>query len=108
MFGLTHLPTLQNFHIEESRKPSTKLEPKVGPVVLLQDQNSPRIQGKMEIIQELHPGENNLVRTVSVRYPNRKIVKRFNNMLTPLELHASATSDSTEQKNNEQSQDYER
>ncbi|KAK5984389.1 hypothetical protein GCK32_020896 [Trichostrongylus colubriformis] len=55
-------------------------------VVLLQDENSPRTQWKMGVIQELCPGEDDKVRSVNVRTPNGRIVKRSINMLVPLEL----------------------
>ncbi|KAK6016802.1 Pao retrotransposon peptidase, partial [Ostertagia ostertagi] len=94
LWSNTYLTTLQNFHLQECRKKSRKLEPVVGSVVLLQDQSSPRSQWKMGIIQKLHPGEDAQVRTVSVRCPSGKVIKRPINMLIPLEL--SVTEDESE------------
>ncbi|VDO67595.1 unnamed protein product [Heligmosomoides polygyrus] len=102
LMGLSALGFIAAF-----RRFIARREPTVGSVVLLQDQNSPRSQWKMGIIQELHPEEDNLVRAVSVRCSNGKVVKRSINLLIPLELHTSATSVSIEQKSKNQPQYYE-
>ncbi|EPB77220.1 hypothetical protein ANCCEY_03670 [Ancylostoma ceylanicum] len=84
-------------------KRSSQNQPQLGSVVLLADEKNPRMEWELGIIVKLHPGEDCIVRSVSVRRANGTIVKRSINMLIPLEI--SAADDSTWSQENSKTSD---
>ena len=61
--------------------------PMVDEIVLVEDDQSPRIMWRLAIIEERYPDSNGDIRTVMIRYSNGNRTRRPINALYPLELN---------------------
>lgn len=67
------------------KKRSEKIEPKVGDIVQISNNDKPRIQWKIGKITKLHLGRNNCIRSVDICLPNSTTLRRPVTMVFPLE-----------------------
>ncbi|KAK6029867.1 Pao retrotransposon peptidase, partial [Ostertagia ostertagi] len=86
MWSQLYLTSLQFLRSSLTTTRSSRIQPHVGAVVLIEDSNKPRSQWNLGIITALHPGADKIIRSVSVRKANRIITKRSINQLIPLEI----------------------
>ena len=77
------------FHNQRQRRVWTR--PDVGEVVLVRDEQSPRCQWKMGVVEEEVKSEDGETRAVMLRMPDNKHLKRSVGHLYPLELKPPAT-----------------
>ncbi|KHJ76357.1 hypothetical protein OESDEN_24023, partial [Oesophagostomum dentatum] len=97
MWSQMYLTTLQQLHSKMIRKRSSCNEPKIGLVVFIAGETRNRVQWDLGIIIKLHTGEDNIIRSASLRRANGVISKRSVNMLIPLELTVSEEFAATEE-----------
>ncbi|KAF2891793.1 hypothetical protein ILUMI_14380, partial [Ignelater luminosus] len=77
-----YLQQLRTAHVN-SWNPQTKMF-NVGDIVLLHDQNAPRLSWKMVRINQVYPGRDNRIRACEVQLPNRILLRRPVQLLYPL------------------------
>ena len=71
-------------HLEISR------QPKVGEIVILQDENMPRRTWKLALIKEFIHSKDGQIRSVKIELPNKLVLSRAINHLYPLEIQAAS------------------
>ncbi|KAF2888395.1 hypothetical protein ILUMI_17778 [Ignelater luminosus] len=86
-----YLQQLRTAHVN-SWDPQTKMF-NVGDIVLLHDQNAPRLSWKMVRIPQAYPGRDNRIRACEVQLPNRILLRRPVQLLYPLEIPIAARED---------------
>ena len=95
--------TLPLFH----RNKSTQLsrQPRIGEVVLVRDDCTPRRAWKLAQIKELIFGKDGLIRSAKIQLPNRNIISRAINHLYPLEITSEVSEDIEKKSPSESSDD---
>ena len=71
-------------HLEISR------QPKVGEIVILQDENMPRRTWKLALIKEFIHSKDGQIRSVKIELPNKQVLSRAISHLYPLEIQAAS------------------
>jgi len=93
--------TLPLFH----RNKSTQLsqQPRIGEVVLVQDDYTPRRAWKLAQIKEPIFGKDGLMWSVKIQLPNRNVISRAINHLYPLEITSEVSEDNDKKSPSESS-----
>ena len=68
-----------------SAKGAVQRKPSIGEVVLVRDESLPRGRWKLAVVIQMHTSEDGLVRSVTVRIPSGKRVRRPMSLLYPLQ-----------------------
>ncbi|VDO53357.1 unnamed protein product [Haemonchus placei] len=79
----------------QQRKYST-IHPQIGDIVIVADDKLPRGHWPYGLIEKLHVGKDQSVRSADVRMPNGKVKTRSLTQLYPLELRAASTTTHSE------------
>lgn len=85
-----YLCQLRSIH---HNKPDLSKSVKVGDVVLLHEDNKPRLLWRLAVIQQTYQGRDGRIRACDVRLRNQQILKRPIQLLYPLEISAAGAED---------------
>uniref|UniRef100_A0A0N4YY67 DUF5641 domain-containing protein n=1 Tax=Nippostrongylus brasiliensis TaxID=27835 RepID=A0A0N4YY67_NIPBR len=89
-----YLTSLREQHVRDATKGrGSRLQPKVGQVVLICEALQPRHSWKMGRIEELHHDSEGKVREALVTLPSRRKIRRPVNLLVPMELETIGSTD---------------
>ncbi|VDL72397.1 unnamed protein product [Nippostrongylus brasiliensis] len=97
-----YLLDLRNHHQKRIKQNQfTRTQPKIGEVVLIFSEETPRGKWPLDIVTELKVDPDNEIREATIRMAPQKTIQRSINMLIPLELDDENLSDCENENSNE-------